>query len=353
MLYLSSATGIATTGNDAAIATIGDESNIFTSGANAGIRTEGANANIVTESSTAAVKSTNFQSYTSAGSSLKNTGGTACLSWGAGSGQNLTIPAGTGVAINATTYTYGTGAAAAHRTALGLGTLATQSGTFSGTSSGTNTGDQTTIVGITGTTAQFNTALTDGDFATLAGSETLTNKTLTSPTLSGVTITGTSIVLTAGTDPAVVAVGTPTTTGAFVGGYYTAAGNSSTIYFGQNSYFNGSAFVQPNVSAVSSTLLMQANNFSFYTQAAGNATNSLGVIRARVTSTGMAIGTAAPNAKASLDVQSTTQGFLPPRMTTTQRDAITSVPAGLMIYNTTTNKINFYNGSAWEAVTSA
>lgn len=39
-----------------------------------------------------------------------------------------------------------------------------------------NTGDQTSIVGITGTTAQFNTALTDGDFATLAGTETLTNK---------------------------------------------------------------------------------------------------------------------------------------------------------------------------------
>jgi hypothetical protein len=46
---------------------------------------------------------------------------------------------------------------------LGLGTLATQSGTFSGTSSGTNTGDQTSIVGITGTKAQFNTAVTDGD----------------------------------------------------------------------------------------------------------------------------------------------------------------------------------------------
>lgn len=38
-----------------------------------------------------------------------------------------------------------------------------------------------TIVWITGTTAQFNTALTDNDFATLAGSETLTNKTLTTP----------------------------------------------------------------------------------------------------------------------------------------------------------------------------
>lgn len=37
---------------------------------------------------------------------------------------------------------------------------------------------------VSGTTAQFNTALTDGDFTTLAGTETLTNKTLTSPTIN-------------------------------------------------------------------------------------------------------------------------------------------------------------------------
>lgn len=49
---------------------------------------------------------------------------------------------------------------------------------------GTNTGDQTSIVGITGTTAQFNTAIIDGDMATLAGTETLTNKTLTSPVVN-------------------------------------------------------------------------------------------------------------------------------------------------------------------------
>jgi hypothetical protein len=37
---------------------------------------------------------------------------------------------------------------------------------------------------VNGTTAQFNAALSDGDFATLAGAEELTNKTLTSPTLT-------------------------------------------------------------------------------------------------------------------------------------------------------------------------
>ena len=38
---------------------------------------------------------------------------------------------------------------------------------------------------LTGTTAEFNTALSDGDFATIAGTETLTNKTLTAPTITG------------------------------------------------------------------------------------------------------------------------------------------------------------------------
>jgi hypothetical protein len=59
------------------------------------------------------------------------------------------------------------------------------------------------------------------------------------------------------------------------------------------------------------------------------------------------IGTAAPNSSALLDITSETLGFLPPRMTTTQRDAITSPATGLQIYNTTTNANNFYNGSAW------
>lgn len=55
---------------------------------------------------------------------------------------------------------------------------------------------------------------------------------------------------------------------------------------------------------------------------------------------------------AKLRVDSTTQGFLPPRMTTTQRDAIATPAAGLMIYNTTTDKLNVFT-TAWEVVTSA
>jgi hypothetical protein len=40
---------------------------------------------------------------------------------------------------------------------------------------------------VSGTLAEFNTALTDADFATIAGAETLTNKTLTTPVISSIT----------------------------------------------------------------------------------------------------------------------------------------------------------------------
>ncbi len=42
-----------------------------------------------------------------------------------------------------------------------------------------------------------------------------------------------------------------------------------------------------------------------------------------------------------------------PSFTATARDALTGVPAGSVILNTTSSKLNFYTGSAWEAVTSA
>jgi hypothetical protein len=52
-------------------------------------------------------------------------------------------------------------------------------------------------------------------------------------------------------------------------------------------------------------------------------------------------------ASAVLEVSSTTLGFLPPRMTTTQKNAIATPAAGLVVYDTTTNKLCCYDGSTW------
>ena len=59
---------------------------------------------------------------------------------------------------------------------------------------------------------------------------------------------------------------------------------------------------------------------------------------------------AAADPSAALDVSATTQGFLPPRMTGAQRDAIASPVAGLMIWcnNCGPNgELNVFNGSTW------
>ena len=55
----------------------------------------------------------------------------------------------------------------------------------------------------------------------------------------------------------------------------------------------------------------------------------------------------AANASAILDLKTTTQGFLPPRMTTVQRNAISNPASGLVIFNTTSNALNIYFSGAW------
>ncbi len=67
---------------------------------------------------------------------------------------------------------------------------------------------------------------------------------------------------------------------------------------------------------------------------------------------GMAVNTtgAAANASAMLDVNSTTQGVLVPRMTTTQRTAISSPATGLLVWDNTLLGFYFYNGSAWTSL---
>lgn len=60
-----------------------------------------------------------------------------------------------------------------------------------------------------------------------------------------------------------------------------------------------------------------------------------------------AIGTTNPDPSAAFEIKSILGGFLAPRLTTIQRNAIASPAVGLMIYNTTTNCYEFYQGSGW------
>ena len=74
-----------------------------------------------------------------------------------------------------------------------------------------------------------------------------------------------------------------------------------------------------------------------------------GVILGSVSSIGVG---AAPVASAKLQVTSTTQGFLPPVVTTTQKNAIASPVAGLIVFDSTLVKLCVYSGTAWQTITS-
>jgi hypothetical protein len=59
-------------------------------------------------------------------------------------------------------------------------------------------------------------------------------------------------------------------------------------------------------------------------------------------------GSPTPHPSSVLDLQATDKGFLIPRIA--NPSSINSPATGLMVYNTTTNKFNYYNGTAWTEV---
>jgi len=91
---------------------------------------------------------------------------------------------------------------------------------------------------------------------------------------------------------------------------------------------------------------------SFFVSGWQLAFNNNGSERMRLDASGnLGIGTT-PNASAILDAQSTTKGVRMPNMTTTQKNAIASPAAGLMVFDTTLAKLCVYSGSAWQTITS-
>lgn len=61
-------------------------------------------------------------------------------------------------------------------------------------------------------------------------------------------------------------------------------------------------------------------------------------------------GNFTPHASSILEISSTTKGILFPRMTTAQRNSISSPAIALTIYNTDTNQYNYWNGSIWTII---
>jgi hypothetical protein len=73
-----------------------------------------------------------------------------------------------------------------------------------------------------------------------------------------------------------------------------------------------------------------------------------------ITPTGqIGIGTTSPNPSAILDIVSNTTGILIPRLTTSQRNSISSPAQGLLIFNTSSNSFEYYDGTSWQTIITA
>jgi hypothetical protein len=123
--------------------------------------------------------------------------------------------------------------------------------------------------------------------------------------------------------------------------------NGDNLAFLQAAGFNGTDY-QSNarifleVDGVPSSVNMPGR-IAFYTRETTSLTEKM-----RISGNGnVGIGTTTPDANAILQLNSSTKGFLPPRMTTTQKNAISTPPSGLMVYDTTTDKLCVYNGTSW------
>jgi Chaperone of endosialidase len=201
---------------------------------------------------------------------------------------------------------------------LRLGTTVSGADTviMSGASNHSITVKSTGNVGIGTTVPGYKFVVQDGNLTTVLGADS------------------SATTLTNSTDKA-ARIGSP---------HYTNAEEPAAALFVNNSSGNNNLMIGGGTSLMNASTVI-----GFYT--AANTTTTTGTERMRISSSGnVAIGTTSPSTKAILDLYSTTLGFLPPRMTTAQRDAISSPATGLTVYNSTTNALNIYNGSAWGAV---
>jgi len=128
------------------------------------------------------------------------------------------------------------------------------------------------------------------------------------------------------------------------------AGSASTPIYGNNGS-NGIFFPTANTMAFTTNAVETLRMFSTNNIGIGTGTDAgykLDVNGTTHIAQKLSVGT--PTAASAItEITSTTKGFLPPRMTTTQKNAIASPATGLVVYDTTLNALNFYNGTSWSS----
>ncbi len=133
---------------------------------------------------------------------------------------------------------------------------------------------------------------------------------------------------------------------------------SGTLTWAASSGSSGSAWLTAgNTGTLASTAAIGStanNSFIGTTDSKDFAMVTNNLERMRIASGGnVGIGNISPAATAALDITSTTKGLLIPRMTTSQRDAITLPATGLQIYNTDCQMLNYWSGTCWISMSKA
>lgn len=215
-----------------------------------------------------------------------------------------------------------------------------------------------TIEGVSGSTRSTsvwkkyngtNLALTGGTYDSFTGSLNLVNITGGTVTISGISgggggggLTGGSFIYSAQTLELYSTGGTLSITG-FSDVYVTGGTYSSgTITFTNNS---GSTFTVTGLTTGGGGL-GGGGTTNYVSKWTGS--TDLGNSLIYDNGTSVSIGTASPNSSSILQTDSTNKGFLPPRMTEAQRNAILSPAIGLMVYQTDgTDGVYVYKAAGW------
>jgi hypothetical protein len=137
--------------------------------------------------------------------------------------------------------------------------------------------------------------------------------------------------------------------------YFDANGDATTD---SNFYFNPSATDGQVLARFGNFFLERVNGFEFRLRTSNRlvlGSNTATEVQFINQNHGIKAGilhlnNANPHSSAQIDIVSTTRGVLFPRMTTTQKNAISNPAEGLIVYDLTLHKLCIFNGTSWEEI---